>query len=88
MNYIRGDYFQLIGEVMGLKYFKCWKPCGLTDNVHLYDAVSNKYEYLKPRGKIYLGHDVDTESYILRISSNKFLKEIVEIQPLELQKLN
>ena len=27
--------------------------------------------------------DVDTESYILRISLDKFLKEIIEIQPLE-----
>ena len=31
--------------------------------------------------------DVDTESYILRISLDKFLKEIIEIQPLE-PKLN
>ena len=28
-------------------------------------------------------YDVDTESYILRVSLNKFLKETIEIQPLE-----
>ena len=77
MNYIRGDYFQLVGEVMGLKCFKCWKPCDLTDN--LYDVISNKYEYLKPRDTISMEYDVDTESYILRISSDKFLKETIEI---------
>ena len=77
MNYIRGDYFQLVGEVMGLKCFKCWKPCDLTDN--LYDVISNKYEYLKPRDTISMEYDIDTESYILRISSDKFLKETIEI---------
>ena len=35
------------------------------DNVHLYDVISNKYEYLKARGMISLEYDVDTESYIL-----------------------
>ena len=58
LNYIRGDYFELVGEVMGLKCFKCWKPCDLTDN--LYDVISNKYEYLKPRGTISMEYDVDT----------------------------
>ena len=28
-------------------------------------------------------HDVDTKSYILRISLDTFLKETIEIQPLE-----
>ena len=28
-------------------------------------------------------YDVETESYILRISLDKFLKEAIEIQPLE-----
>ena len=28
-------------------------------------------------------YDVDTESYILRVSLDKFLKETIEIQPLE-----
>ena len=77
MNYIRGDYFQLVGEVMGLKCFKCWKPCDLTDNLH--DVISNKYEYLKPRGTISMEYDVDAESYTLRISSDKFLKKTIEI---------
>ena len=62
---------------MGLKCFKCWKPYDLTDNLH--DAISNKHEYLKPRGTISMEYDVDTESYILRISSDKFLKETIEI---------
>ena len=54
---------------MGLKWcFKFWKPCDLTGNVHLYNAISNKYEYLKPRGRISVEYDVDTESHILRIS--------------------
>ena len=83
MNYIRGDYFQLTGEVMGLKCFKCWKTCDLTDNVHLYDVISNKYEYLKPRGTISMEYDVNTESYILRVFLDKFLKETIEIQPVE-----
>ena len=57
-------------------------PCDLAD-VHLYDVISNKFEYLKPRGTIYMEYDVDTESYILRISLDKFLKETIEIQSLE-----
>ena len=28
-------------------------------------------------------YDVDTESYTLRVSLDKFLKETIEIQPLE-----
>ena len=28
-------------------------------------------------------HDVDTKSYILRVSLDTFLKETIEIQPLE-----
>ena len=62
---------------MGLKCFKCWKPCDLTDNLH--DVISNKYEYLKPRGTISMEYDVDAESYTLRISSDKFLKKTIEI---------
>ena len=38
---------------------------------------------MNPRGTISMECDVDTESYILRISLDKFLKEIIEIQPLE-----
>ena len=38
---------------------------------------------MNPRGTISMESDVDTESYILRISLDKFLKEIIEIQPLE-----
>ena len=83
MKYIRGDYFQLTGEVMCLKCFKCWKLCDLTDNVCLNDVISNKYEYLKPWGTISMEHDVDTKSYILRVSLDTFLKETIEIQPLE-----
>ena len=75
-----GDYFQQIGEVIGLK---CWKLCDLTDNVHLDDVISNKYEYLKARGMVSMEYDVDIKSYILRISLGKFLKETIEIQPLE-----
>ena len=83
MNYSRADYFQLIGEVMGLKCFKCLKPCNLTDDVHFYDIISNKYEYLKPRDTISVGYVLDTESYKLRVSLDTFLKETIEIQPLE-----
>ena len=68
---------------MGLACFKCLIPCNLTDNLHLYDTVSKKYEYLKPNGTISVEYDVDTESYILRVSLDKFLKETIEIQPLE-----
>ena len=82
-----GDYFQLIGEVIGLKWFKCWKPCDLTDNVHLHDVISNKYNYWKPMGAISMEYDVNTESYILRVSLDKFLKETIEIEPLEYWKL-
>ena len=53
---------------MGLTCFKCWKPCDLTDNVHMYDVISSKYEYLKPKGTISMEYGVDTESYILRVS--------------------
>ena len=80
------NYFQLIGEVTGLKWLKCCKPCDLTDIVHLYDVISNTYEYLKPRGTISMEYDVDTESYKLRVSLDKFIKETIffkEIQPLE-----
>ena len=63
--------------------FKCWKPCNWTDTVHLYDVISSKYEYLKQRGTISMEYDVETESYILRVSLDKFLKEAIEIQPLE-----
>ena len=58
-------------------------PCNLTNNVHLYDIISKKYEYLKPNETISVECDVDAESYILRASLNKFLKETIEIQPLE-----
>ena len=68
---------------MGLKCFKRWKPCNLTDNVHLYDVISNKCECLKPRGTISMEYDVDTESYKLRVSLDKCFKETIEIQPLE-----
>ena len=68
---------------MGLKCFKGWKPYNMTDNVHLYDEISNKYEYLKPRGKTSMEYDVDTESYKLRVSLDKCFKEPIEIQPLE-----
>ena len=68
---------------MCLKCFKCWKPCDLIDNVYLYDVISNKYKYLKPRGTISMEYDVDTKSYILRVSLDTFLKETIEIQPLE-----
>ena len=57
--------------------------CGLTDDVYLYDVISNKYEYLKLRGTISTEYDVDAESYIFRISLDKFLKETIDIQPLE-----
>ena len=83
MNYIKNDCFQLIGDVMGLTCFKCWKPCDLTDNVHMYDVISSKYEYLKPKGMISMEYGVDTESYILRVSLDKFLKGTIEIQSLE-----
>ena len=49
----------------------------------MYDIISKKYEYLKPNGTISVECDVDAESYILRASLNKFLKETIEIQPLE-----
>ena len=49
----------------------------------MYDVISNKYEYLKPRGTISMECDVDIEFYILRISLDKFLKETIEIQSLE-----
>ena len=68
---------------MGLKCFKCWKPCNWTDTVHLYGVISSKYEYLKQRVTISMEYDVETESYILRVSLDKFLKEAIEIQPLE-----
>ena len=68
---------------MSLKYFNCWKPCNLTYNVHLYDAFCNKYKYLKPRVTITTEYDVNTESYILRIYMDKFLKETIEIQSIE-----
>ena len=68
---------------MGLKCFKCWKTCDLTDNVNLHDVISNKYEYLKPRGTISMEYDGDTESYILRVLLDKLLKETIEIQPVE-----
>ena len=79
----QGDYFQLIDEVMCLRCFKCWKPCDLTDNVRLHDVISNKYEYLKPRGTISMEYDVDTETYILKVSLDKCLKETIEIEILE-----
>ena len=74
MNYVREKYFKLIGEVMGLKCFTCWNSCNLTDNVHLYGVISNKYEYLKPRCTTSMEYDVDTEPDILRISLDKFFK--------------
>ena len=46
-------------------------------------CISNKYEYLKLLSMISIEYDVDKESYILRISLGKFLKGIIEIQPLE-----
>ena len=49
----------------------------------MYDIISKKYEYLKLNGTISVEYDVDAESYILRVSLNKFLKETIEIQPLE-----
>ena len=64
----------------GSYLFTCWKPCDLTDNAHFYNVSSNKYEYLKPRGTISMEYDVDTESYILRVSLDKFLKETIEIE--------
>ena len=67
---MRKDYFQLIGEVMGLACFKCLRSY-------------EKYEYLKPNGTISMEYDLDTESYILRVSLDTFLKETIEIQPLE-----
>ena len=70
---------------MGLKCFKFWKPCDLTGNVHLHNVISNKYEYLKPRGRISVEYDVDTESHILRILLDQFLKNTIELQPLELE---
>ena len=68
---------------MCLKCFKFWKPCSLTDNVHLHDVISNKDEYLKPRSTFSMEYDLDTESYKLRVSLDKFLKETIEIQPLQ-----
>ena len=38
---------------------------------------------MKPRGTISTEYDVYTESYIWRISLDKFLKETVEIQSLQ-----
>ena len=61
---------------MGLACFKCCR------SVHLYDIISNKYDYLKPRGANTMEYDVDIESYILRISLDNFLKETIEIQPV------
>ena len=55
----------------------------MTDNVHLYDVISNKYEYLKPRGTTSMKYDVDTECYKLRVSLDKCFKEPIEIQSLE-----
>ena len=63
-----------------LKYCKSVKLYDVTDTMHLYDVISNKYDYLKPRGTIAMEYDVDTESYILRISLHKFLKETIEMQ--------
>ena len=34
-------------------------------------------------GAISMEYDVNTESYILRVSLDKFLKETIEIEPLE-----
>ena len=68
---------------MGLKCFKCWKPCNLTDDVHFYHIISNKYEHLKPRDTISMGYVLDKGSYKLRVSLDTFLKETIEIQPLE-----
>ena len=45
--------------------------------------ICNKYEYLKPRRTISIEYDVDTESYVLRISLDNFFKESIEIQSLE-----
>ena len=70
MSFIRKDYFPLIGEVMGLACFKCLRPY-------------EKYEYLKPNGTISMEYDLDTESYILRVSLDTFLKETIEMQTLE-----
>ena len=76
------DYFQLIGEGMGFACFKCLRPCSLTDIVRLYDIISKKYEYLKSNGMISMEYDVNTKSYILRLSLDK---EIFVIQALELE---
>ena len=38
---------------------------------------------MKPNGTISMEYDLDLESYILRVSLAKFLKETIEIQPLE-----
>ena len=72
---------------MGLACFKCQKSCSLTDNIHLYGIISNKYEYLKPRETISMEYDVDTVSCILRIFLDKFLKETIEIQSLSESKV-
>ena len=74
------DYFQLIGEAMGFAWFKCSRPCNLTDNVRLYDIISKRYEYLKSNEMISMEYDVNTKSYILRLSLDK---GIFGIKPLE-----
>ena len=61
---------------MALACFKCRR------SVHLYDAITNKYGYLKQRGTITMEYDADIESYILRIFLDSFLKETIEIQPV------
>ena len=65
------DYFQLIGEGMTFACFKCLRPCSLTDIARLYDIISKKYEYLKSNGMISMEYDVNTKSYILRLSLDK-----------------
>ena len=45
----------------------------------MYDIISHEYDYLKPRGTIAMEYDAETESYLLRISLEKFLKETIEL---------
>ena len=45
----------------------------------MYDIISNEYDYLKPRGTIAMEYDAETESYLLRILLEKFLKETIEL---------
>ena len=63
---------------MGAGCFKCTdsvKIFDMTDSVRIYDIISDRYDYLKPRGTVTFEFDEKNGVYVLMFCLNDFYKE-------------